>query len=77
MGIKWEYVNVSVRGVDDILEKHMDHLNDWRAGYQHSMVYSFLEKRGGRAYRVAIVMTFRRSVGRFMENARGQNRVGG
>lgn len=68
--IDWEYVNISLRRSDDTLHMHLDHKNDARLGYNHGAVYSYLSADQGHDYRVVIVMTFRASMGSFMERIR-------
>lgn len=66
--VGFEYYNVSMRDMSsDILGKHMDHLNDWRVGYNHCMVYSYFVPYREKLYCITIVMTFRRSIGSIVE----------
>lgn len=66
----WEYVNISLRRADDTLNMHLDHKNDSRPGYNHGAVYSYLSADQSHDYRVVIVMTFRATMGSFMERIR-------
>ena len=65
----WEYFDVLVT-CDTALSRHCDHLNDWRKGYNHTSVYSYHRTVEGAEYKVSIIMTTRRSVGRAMERIR-------
>ena len=65
--IKWEYINISIRSRKDTLNKHRDEKNDRRASYNHGTVYSFLIPTIDDIYRIAIVMTFRSSVGAMID----------
>jgi len=66
--VGWEYINISLRSADDTLHKHFDSKNDRRVGYNHSAVYSFLRSHSNEKYRVVIVMTYRNSMGCFMDS---------
>ena len=67
----WEYINISLRSVEDDLYKHFDSLNDRRDGYNHAAVYSYLHSHCNKTYRVVIVMTFRNAMGCYMDRQRG------
>lgn len=69
----WEYINVSLRSAEDTLHKHFDSKNDRRLGYNHAAVYSFVHSHSNKEYRVVIVMTFRNSMGCFMDSVRDMN----
>ena len=62
----WEYVDVLVTSGTG-LARHCDHLNDNRKGYNHCSVYSYGRVIGGDEYKVSIIMTTRKSVGRATE----------
>ena len=65
--MKWEYINISIRGSQDTLNGHRDSKNDRRSGYNHAAVYSFLTPYDGDIFRVVIVMTFRTNMGSVMD----------
>ncbi len=66
--VRWEYINISIRSVDDDLWKHFDGKNDRRRGYDHVAVYSFPRSYSNKSYRVVIVMTFRTAMGSVMDD---------
>lgn len=65
----WEYIDILVT-CDTALARHCDHLNDWRPGYNHTSVYSYHRTVEGAEYKVSIIMTTRKSVGRAVERIR-------
>lgn len=65
---EFEYVQISLRRADERLNMHMDHKNDRRKGYNHVAVYSYLSADNkGDDFRVAIISTFRYSMGKVMD----------
>ena len=67
----FEYVDIVLRSADERLNMHMDHKNDWREGYNHVAVYSYLSADDeGHDFRVAIICTFRSSMGSVMDRIR-------
>lgn len=66
----WEYINISLRSAGETLHKHFDSKNDRRNGYNHTTVYSYLHTHAGQVYRIVIIMTFRASMGSFMDTFR-------
>ena len=67
----FEYVDIVLRSADERLNMHMDHKNDWREGYNYVAVYSYLSADDeGHDFRVAIICTFRSSMGSVMDRIR-------
>jgi hypothetical protein len=71
----FEYVDIALRRADERLNMHMDHKNDWREGYNYVAVYSYLSADQGHDFRVAIICTFRSSMGSVMDRIKTISRA--
>ena len=64
--MRFEYIYLSMRCVNEAIHRHCDYYNDIREGFSHAVVYSFVDSYRGKQYRVSIVMTYRRVCGAFV-----------
>ena len=67
LDIIFEFIDVNIKKCDRGLLMHFDKMNDWRKGYNKSVVYSYVMEQNDDIYKVTLVMTFRKSIGSLME----------
>ena len=65
---RFEYFYLSMRCVDEPIQRHCDYHNDVRQGFSQVVVYSFVDSYQGKKYRLSVVMTYRRVCGAFLNN---------
>ena len=63
----FEYYQILVTSDGAPLRRHMDYKNDWRKFFNHTYVHLFSQIVHEIEYKVSIIITTRRDVGKAME----------
>jgi hypothetical protein len=56
---RWEFIEITIQHLDEILPRHMDYKNCAKPGYNHCVVYSFTVDQ----FRICFIMTSRQNCG--------------